>query len=315
MIEAEDALSLLDDLIAKAKAAGADAADAVLADSVSLSNARRLGALERLEREESRDLGLRVFVGKRQAIVSSSDTAGPVLDALAEQAVAMARSVPEDPYCGLAGPDQLVRDIPALDTCDPEEPSAEVLVERARACEDAARAVPGITNSEGAEAGWSLARIALAASNGFAGSYTLSHHSVGVAVLAGEGLGMERDYDFTSTVHGADLESPEEVGRRAGEQTVRRLGARKAKTARVPIVFDPRVGRGLVGHLTGAVNGVAVARGTSFLKDKLGERIFGPGIEVVDDPHQPRGLRSNHQRLGLYQCNWGQHGANGYRVQ
>ena len=292
MIEAEDALALLDDLIAKAKAAGADAADAVLADSVSLSNARRLGALERLEREESRDLGLRVFVGKRQAIVSSSDTAGPVLDALVEQAVAMARSVPEDPYCGLAGPDQLVREIPALDTCDPEEPSAEVLVERARACEDAARAVPGITNSEGAEAGWSLARIALAASNGFAGSYALSHHSVGVAVLAGEGLGMERDYDFTSTVHGADLEPPEEVGRRAGEQTVKRLGARKAKTARVPIVFDPRVGRGLVGHLTGAVNGVAVARGTSFLKDKLGERIFGPGIEVVDDPHQPRGLRS-----------------------
>jgi PmbA protein len=292
MTATDDALGLLDGLIAKAKAAGADAADALLAHSVALSHAQRLGELERLEREESNDLGLRVFVGRRQAIVSSSDTAPAALDELVARALAMARSVPEDPHCGLADPDQLAKAPPELDICDAGEPAAEALIERAAACEDAARAVPGITNSEGAEAGWSLSRIALAASNGFAGGYAVSRHSLGVAVLAGEGLDMERDYEFSSQVYGADLEDPGAVGRKAAERTLRRLGARKAATGRVPVVFDPRVAGGLIGHMAGAINGNAVARGTSFLKDKLGERIFAPGITIVDDPHRPRGLRS-----------------------
>ena len=288
----EDAAALLDDLIAKARAAGADAADAIVAESISLSNAQRLGDLERLEREESRVLGLRVLVGRRQAIVSTTDTAPATLDSLVEQVLAMARSVPEDPYLGLAEPGQLAGEIPDLDLCDPAEPDAATLIERARACEAAARAVEGVTNSEGAEAGWARTRIALAASNGFSAGYTVSRHSVGVAVLAGEGLAMERDYEFTSSVYGADLEDPEVVGRQAGLRTVKRLGARKSKTARVPVVFDPRVSRGLVGHMAGAINGAAVARGTSFLKDKLGARIFAAGIGVIDDPHRPRGLAS-----------------------
>jgi PmbA protein len=292
MTATDDALNLLDGLIAKAKAAGADAADALLAHSVALSHAQRLGELERLEREESQDLGLRVFVGQRQAIVSSSDNAPAALDELVERALAMARSVPEDPHCGLADPAELAKAPPKLDICDDIEPAAEALIERAAACEDAARAVSGITNSEGAEAGWSLSRIALAASNGFAGGYAVSRHSLGVSVLAGEGLDMERDYEFSTQVYGADLEDPAEVGRKAAERTLRRLGARKAATGRVPVVFDPRVAGGLIGHLAGAINGVAVARGTSFLKDKLGERIFAPGITIVDDPHRPRGLRS-----------------------
>ncbi|MDH3596886.1 MAG: TldD/PmbA family protein [Rhodospirillales bacterium] len=292
MTATDDALDLLDGLIAKAKAAGADAADALLAHSVALSHAQRLGELERLEREESQDLGLRVFVGRRQAIVSSSDNSPAALDELVDRALAMARSVPEDPHCGLADPAQLAKAPPQLDICDDIEPAAETLIERATACEDAARAVSGITNSEGAEAGWSLSRIALAASNGFAGGYAVSRHSLGVSVLAGEGLDMERDYEFSTQVYGADLEDPAGVGRKAAERTLRRLGARKAATGRVPVVFDPRVSGGLVGHLAGAINGVAVARGTSFLKDKLGERIFAPGITIVDDPHRPRGLRS-----------------------
>ncbi len=286
------ALALLDDLIAKAKAAGAEAADAVFVSGVSLSHAQRLGELERLERSEGQDLGLRVLIGKRQAMVSSTDRSPQVLADLVERAVAMARSVPEDPYCGLAEPAQLARDIPVLENCDRSEPPPELLIERAKACEEAARAVAGVTNSEGAEAGWSLSRIALAASNGFAASYAGSRHSLGVSVLAGEGLGMERDYDFSSTVYGADLEDPAAVGRRAGEQTVRRLGARKAKTGKVTIVYDPRVANSLLRHLSSAISGPAIARGTSFLKDKLGESIFPSGITIVDDPHRPRGLRS-----------------------
>ncbi|HEX9770745.1 MAG TPA: metallopeptidase TldD-related protein [Kiloniellales bacterium] len=292
MDDPEQALDLLADLIAKARARGADAADAVLVGSVALSNAQRLGELERLEREESRDLGLRVLVGRRQAIVSSTDMAAAALDELVERALAMARSVPEDKYCGLAEPDQLAKDHPDLDICDPEEPSPETLIARARACEDAARAVAGVTNSEGAEASWSLSRVSLAASNGFSGSYAASRHAIGVSVLAGKGLAMERDYDFTSTVFGADLEDPETIGRRAGERAVRRLGPKKARTAKVPVVFDPRVAGGLIGHLASAINGRTVARGTSFLKNKMGEPVFTRGLNVVDDPHRARGLRS-----------------------
>ncbi len=288
----QDDQDLLERLIAKAKAAGAEAADALLVHSVSLSYAQRLGQLERLEREESDDLGLRVLIGRRQAIVSSSDTAPGALDGLVARAVAMARAVPEDPHCGLADPAEVVRDPPALDICDAEEPAPETLIARAAACEAAALAVDGITNSEGAEASWSMGRVTLAASNGFAGGYASSGHSLGTAVLAGEGLGMERDYEFSSAVYGADLEDPAEVGRKAAEKAVRRLNPRKAATGKVPVVFDPRVSGGLIGHLAGAINGTAVARGTSFMKDKLGEAIFPENITIVDDPHRPRGLRS-----------------------
>jgi PmbA protein len=288
----DDDATLLDHLLSKAKAAGAEAADGVLIRSAALSHAQRLGRVERLEREESQDLGLRVLIGKRQAIVSTTDLAAATLAELVERAVAMAKVVPEDPYCGLAAAERLTREIPDVDSHDSLEPSAEALIERARACEDAARAVPGVTNSEGAEAGWSSTRMALAASNGFFGSYAVSRHSVGVSVLAGEGLAMEREYDFSSTVHGADLEDPQAVGRRAGEKTVARLNPRKPATGKVPVVFDPRIGNSLLRHLAGAINGAAVARGTSFLKDKLGQAVFADGVVVIDEPHRRRGLKS-----------------------
>jgi PmbA protein len=236
--------------------------------------------------------GLRVLFGKRQAIVSSNDRSAEALAELVERAVTMARVVPEDPFCGIADPDQITRDWPDLDTCDPDEPAAETLIARAKAAEEAALAVPGVTNSEGAEASWSHATVALAASNGFAGSYDDSGHGVSAAVLAGTGTGMERDYDYSSAVYAADLQDPAAIGRSAGERAVRRLGARKAATAKVPIVFDPRVARSLLGHLVGAIVGPAIARGTSFLKDKLGERIFPASVTVFDDPHRQRGLRS-----------------------
>ena len=288
----ENDIDLLHDLIGRALRAGADAADAVLFEGTSLSHARRLGKTEKLERSESQDLGLRVLVGKRQAIVSSSDRSPKMLAELVERTVAMAKAVPEDPFCGLADPAEVAHDWPTLDMLDPEEPSAETLIERAREAEEAALAVPGITNSEGAEAGWGRSRVALVASNGFAGGYAGSHHSVSVAVIGGEGQKMERDYDFASSVYAADLRDPAEIGRTAGERTVRRLGARKMATARVPVVFDPRAARSFLSHLLGAISGPSIARGTSFLKDKLGRRIFPEAISIVEDPHRQRGHRS-----------------------
>ncbi|MBP2300096.1 TldD/PmbA family protein [Azospirillum picis] len=285
-------LNLLDDLIAKARTAGADAADAVLFDSASVSLAQRLGKTEKLERSESGDLGLRVFIGKRQAIVSSTDRSAKALDELVERAIAMARVVPEDGFAGIADPAQLARTWPDLDVCDPEEPAAETLIERARIAEEAALAVDGVTNSEGADAGWSRSTIAIAASNGFAGSYGVSRQSLSASVIVGTGTGMERDYDYDSKVYGADLRDAAAIGREAGERAVRRLNPRRVKSCKVPVVFDPRVSRGLLGHLTGAISGPSIARGTSFLKDRMGQRIFAPSITIVDDPHVKRGLRS-----------------------
>lgn len=284
---------LLQSLIKKARAAGADAADALLVDQASLSVAWRLGKPEKVERSESGDVGLRVFIGKRQAMVSSSDRGAEALEALVERAVAMARIVPEDPFCGLAEPGQLARDMPALDVFDAAEPTPEVLVDWASRAEDSARAVAGVTNSEGAEAGWSSSRVVLAASNGFTHSYRMSRSQISVSVLAGDAAqGMERDYDYAQAVYFSDLRQPEDVGHSAGHRTVRRLGARKARTARVPVVLDPRVSAGLIGHLAGAINGASIARGTSFLKDRLGQQVLPRGLSVIDDPHRPRGLRS-----------------------
>ncbi len=233
-----------------------------------------------------------MFVGLRQAVVSTTDFKGDALDELVTRALAMARAAPEDRYAGIAEPGQIAGAWPELEMFDPTEPSAETLVERARIAEEAARAVPGVTNSEGAEAAWGLTDVALAASNGFAGAYRRSSFSISASVVAGTGQKMERDYDYTAAVFDADLEAPEDIGRRAGERAVARLNPRRPKTATLPVVYDPRAGRSLLGHLASAINGAAIARGTSFLKGAMGEALFAPGIRVVDDPHRPRGFRS-----------------------
>lgn len=284
---------LLDDLISKAKVRGADAADAVLVNSRSLELSQRLKEPEMIERAESQDLGLRVLIGKRQAIVSSNDWTGSSLDDLADRAISMARAVPEDPHCGLAEASELSDDAMIdLELCDDGEPTADQLVELAKTCEEAALNVDGVTNSEGAEASWSRSEIVLVASNGFSGSYAVSRNGIGVAVLAGEGTAMERDYEFSSAVFAADVDDAAETGRKAGERTVSRLNPRKAPTAKVPVVYDPRVSAGLVRHFAAAINGAAIARGTSFLKDAMGDAVFAEGINIVDDPHRVRGLGS-----------------------
>ncbi|HRQ82621.1 MAG TPA: TldD/PmbA family protein [Azospirillaceae bacterium] len=285
-------LDLLSDLIRRAKAAGADAADAVAYESASVSVTRRFGKTEKLERSESADLGLRVFVGKGQAIVSSTDRADETLAQLAERAVAMARLSPEDPYAGIADPDQIVREWSDMDVCDPVEPAVEALIEDANTAEAAALAVAGVTNSEGGDASWSRSDIWLAASNGFSGGYAVSRRSISASVLAGEGLGMERDYDYDSKVYGEDLRAAADIGAEAGRRAVRRLNPRKVKSCQVPVVFDPRQSRALLSNLISAISGPSVARGTSFLKDKLGQRIFPESVNVIDDPFVRRGLRS-----------------------
>jgi len=293
MSNGDDRLNLLEDLISKATSVGADAADAVFVEGISLSLACRLGKTEQLERSEGSDLGLRVFKGNRQAIVSSSDISSSALDELVSRAIAMASSVPEDPYCGIADPDQIMTNSSVdLDLVESDEPSADTLKSRAMETEEAARAVSGVTNSEGSEASWSRSRIALAASNGFRGTREGTRSGLSVSVLAGEGTSMERDYDYASTVFSEDLPSPAELGKRAGEQTVARLNPQKIDSAQVPVIFAPRVSGSILGHLSSAINGAAVARGTSFLKDKMGERIFPAEISIVDDPLRQRGLRS-----------------------
>jgi len=285
-------LDRLDDLIARAKRAGADAADAVTFESAALSQAVRLGEPETLERSESRDLGLRVFLGKRQAVVSSADFSAEALTELVDRAMAMVRVVPEDRFSGLADPDAIATRIPDLDLYDPREPSPEVLATRAQQCEQTARDVPGISNSLGADASWGRSRVALVASNGFAGSFASSYHSVSVAVVAGDGTGMERDHASSTALHGAGLEDPKIVGQRAADRTLRRLNPRKIASGTMPVVFDKRVAGGLISHLANAVNGSAIARGTSFLKDAMGKDVLPASLSLIDDPMRRRGLAS-----------------------
>jgi PmbA protein len=289
----QSALSTLAErLVQAARKAGADTADALALRSVSVSVEVREGVVEESERAEGDDVGLRVFVGNRQAVVSTNDIRGDGAAALAERAVAMARAAPEDRFAGLADASELARQWPDLDLVDPELPPAADLEARAREAETAGLAVDGVAKSGGASASAGLGGMVLVTSHGFHGAYLGSRYGVSMMAIAGEGTGMERDYDFSSALHAADLDAPEKVGRRAGERAVRRLNPRKVATKRVPVVYDPRVAGSLIGHLAGAINGASVARKSSFLRDKLGERLFAPGVRIVDDPLRRRGLRS-----------------------
>jgi PmbA protein len=289
---ARDPQKILSSLIESAKKAGADAADALLVESVSAGVSYRLGKLEDLERSESADLGLRIFLGRKIAFVSSTDLSPDALESLPARAIAMARLAPEDKYAHLAPRERLARTIPALDLEDKAEPSADRLIELAKTVEGAAMAVKGVSNSEGGGAGYARSAITLATSEGFCGHYAGTSHEIGVAVLAGEGTAMERDYDSAGARHAADMDSAEAVGQRAGTRTVARLNPRKAKSQAVPVIFDPRVSAGLVGHFAQAISGASIARGVSFLKEKMGEAVFAPGVTIIDDPHRLRGLRS-----------------------
>jgi PmbA protein len=279
-------------LVEAARRAGADAADAVALRGISQGVEVRDGRVEESERSEGDDVGLRVLVGRRQAVVSTNDISGDGVAKLAERAVAMARVAPDDKYVGLADPSLLARDFPDLDLLDPEVPSTSELERRACEAEAAALAVKGVTKSGGASASSGIGGMVLVTSGGFHGAYLRSSQGISMTAISGDGTGMERDYDFTSALHACDLASPASVGRTAGERTAARANPRKVETCKVPVVFDPRVSGSLVGHLVGAVNGASIARKTSFLKDRLGEQLFANNIRVIDDPLRVRGLRS-----------------------
>lgn len=286
---------LLDDLaqalLQAARRAGADSADAVVATGASQTIDVRGGALEQAERAEGVDVGLRVLVGRRQANVSSSDIRAATLDIIAERAVAMAREAPEDPYAGLADPAQLAKDwdIAALELADPApEPEPAELQARAAAAEAAALAVSGVSQVQSAVAGYESRRIWMAASNGFVASHTRTDWFTSCTAIAGTGAGMERDSDGDARIWDADMRTPDDIGARAGARAVERLEARRPKTGAYPVLFDERISTSLIGHLLGAANGAAVARGASWLRDKLGQQVLPEGLSILEDPHRVR---------------------------
>jgi PmbA protein len=297
---AEKSQSLLDQsalidlaqrLVEAARRAGADAADAIAVRGVSQSVEIRDGNVEESERAEGDDVGLRVLIGRKQAVVSTNDIKADV-PTLAERVVAMARIAPEDKYAGLADASLLAKEFPDLDLLDPDVPSVEELERRARAAEAAGLAVKGVSKSGGASASAGIGGMVLVTSTGFCGAYLRSSQGISMTAIAGEGTGMERDYDFSTAIHASDLASPESVGQTAAERAVARVNPSKVATCKVPIVFDPRVAGSLVGHLMGAINGASIARKTSFLKDRMGQQLFDASVSIIDDPLRLRGLRS-----------------------
>jgi PmbA protein len=285
--------NLLHEVVDAALKAGADAAEAVLAERQSLSVNVRLGELEEVEREEARDLGVRVFIGRKQASVSGSNMSAEARARLIERVVAMARLAPDEPYAGLAPEDRLIKGaLPDLELFDPSEPNAEALEDQARRAEAAAREVAGVTNSDGGAASWSSARWRLVTSAGFSGLHEASGFSLSATAIAGEGSSMERAGEGRSLRWREDLPAPDVIGAEAGRRAVARLGARKIESTTAPVIFENRMATALLSPLIGAIAGPAIARGTSFLKDKLGEAIFSPDFSVIEDPHRPRGLGS-----------------------
>lgn len=278
-------------LIDAAKRAGADDADAIAVTGTSLSIDVRAGSLEQAERSEGTEIGLRVLIGKRQACVSASDTRPETIAEMAERAVTMARLAPEDPSIGLADPAQLAsdRDASPLDMADPNpEPNPSELEEVARRAESAALAVQGISQVQSAAAGYGRRQVHLAASNGFSGGYARTDHGVSCVAITGEGTQMERDYFGDGRNHRSDLISPEEIGRIAAERTIARSGARKPKTGAYPVLFDERISSSMIGHLLAAINGASIMRGSSWLRDAMGEQVLPKSLHLIEDPRRPR---------------------------
>ncbi|MDP2494764.1 TldD/PmbA family protein [Shimia thalassica] len=271
--------------------AGADAADAMAIQGTSVSIDVRGNALEQAERSEGIDLGLRVLIGQRQANVSVSDASPQTLATMAERAVAMAKEAPEDPYIGLADPEQIATnwDIAALELSDPaQEPDPQELLADAAEAEAAAFAVKGVTQVQTAVAGYSATQVHLAATNGFSGGYARTSRATSCVAIAGECDRMERDYDGDSRIFQSDLRSPTDIGTSAGERAISRLDAIQPPTGAYPVLFDERISTSLIGHLLAAANGASIARGASWLRDCLGQDVLPKGLSLIEDPYRHR---------------------------
>ena len=282
---------LTNDLLQAAQKAGADNADAMAVQGTSVSIDVRAGRLEQAERSEGIDIGLRVLVGQRQANVSASDTRPQTLTEMAQRAVAMAREAPEDPHIGLADPAELARDwdISALELADPAaEPDPAELQQDAERGEAAALRVRGVTQVQSASAAYGARQVHLAATNGFSGGYSRTDRAISCVAIAGTGTGMERDYDGDSRLFQSDLRTPEEIGETAGTRALARIGAVQPPTGSYPVLFDERISSSLIGHLLSAINGIAIARGASWLRDALGQKVLPAHLSLVEDPHRIR---------------------------
>lgn len=288
----KDLLALAQTALARAKHFGASAADALVVDGRSLEVAVRDGTIENLEQSEAVEVGLRVFVGQSSAAIATSKIDAAGIDRIAEQAVAMAKAAPPDPYAGIASPDQVARDWAVPDIAGETLLDANQLRDMALAAEKSALAVHGVSKSGGAGASSSDRSVALAASNGFSGSYRRTGLSLSATAIAGDGTAMERDYDYSSVIHREDLREPEDIGSEAGRRVVKRINPCKVKSQAVPVIYDSRIASSLVGHFLSAIMGSSIARGTSFLREKLGAQVFGDSIHIIDDPLRPRGLAS-----------------------
>ena len=287
-----DLLSIASDVVAMARKAGATSADAIAVSSRNHDVSLRHGVIERFEQSESQDLGLRVFVGQSSAIIAGSVLTKDGLHRLIERAMVMAKLAPPDPFAGLADASQLATQFPELDLLSKEVLTPDQVKSLAQRAEDAALAVKGVTRSNGASAGYGLRDAALVTSNGFARAWSRSNFGHSVSVVAGEGIGMERDYDWHGASHFSDLDQPEKIGTSAGERAVKRLNPRKIPSQTVPVIYDKRISTSLMGHLLSGINGSSISRGTSFLKDDMGKALFKPNVTFVDDPHRLRGLGS-----------------------
>ncbi len=278
-------------LLDAAKSAGADTADAIAVDGTSVSIDVLNGALEHAERSEGIDIGLRVMIGQRQACVSASDTSTDTIETMAARAVAMAQVAPEDDSIGLADPAQLATDwdADALDLFDPApEPNPATLEDNARRAEAAAMAVSGVSQVQSASSGYGQRRIHLATSNGFSGGYRRSSCSTSCVAITGTGAEMERDYYGDGRIYAADLETPEYIGEMAAQRTIERAHPRKAKSGAYPVLYDERVSTSLMAHLLAAINGSSIVRGSSWLRDALGEQILPKTLSLIENPLRPR---------------------------
>jgi PmbA protein len=289
---ATDLTSLGEHVLQNALKKGADAADVVCKRSLEITAGIRNGAPETLEQAEAGAVGLRVFCGKAYATLSTSDLSATALERLAENAVAIARQAPEDPFAGLADPTRFATAFPDLEMEDAETPDMASLQLRAKQTEEAARGVQGISNSDGAEAGFSHMALTLLNSHGFHGHYARSMHRLFAKMIAGHGDAMQRDYAFSLATHANRLTSPQAVGEEAGKRTVAKLTPRKITSQTAPIFCEPRITRQLLSHFASAISGAAIARGTSFLKDALNTAVFQASVTITDDPLRPRGPMS-----------------------
>jgi PmbA protein len=284
-------LLFIEQVIDKTKKQGANVVEVMMGDSASTSADIRNGKIDQFERSESKGFGIRAIAGDRQAVVYSSDFSDMAVDTLISKLGSMLKVLPADPYIAYNSKD-FVKNIIDIDKFDSFEPTPQQLIDIATECAESAMSVKGVTNSDGANCSHSRGKTYIVSSEGFAHSYESTSSAISASAIAGTENGMETDYDYDSKAYFSDLLTPQEIGKKAGERAVEKLNPVKIKSGKLPIIFDPRVSNGYLYILASAINGSAIARGTSFLKDKMGEDLFPKGFNVYDDPHILRGPRS-----------------------